>query len=157
MYKYFKEIYKKFTQDCMRLLLQFTPRFFLNILGQKWFKEVLIYGVIGVINTIIGVGLCLLLTFLGCMPEIANTIGNIVGMLNSYILNRKFTFQSSNSHKQDFLRFVVAIGVAYSINICVLVIAYRILHYNVYLCQILAAIAYTMSSFSIIKLWVFKK
>lgn len=119
-------------------------------------KEAIYYALVGVINTIIGTGLCLMLIFLGFMPELANTLGNVAGIVNSYILNRKFTFKSTNPHKQDFLCFIIAMGIAYMMNLCVLMLTYRVMGLNVYFCQILSSITYTCVGFLVVKFWVFK-
>lgn len=144
-------MFQNFVNRFQSLLIKLNSKFL-----QGTLKEAFMYGVIGVVNTFIGMGSCLLLTYLGLFPELANLLGNIAGMLNSYMLNKRFTFKSSNSHKRDFLRFSLAMGMAYIFNLAALVIAHRIIGIDVYVSQILAAICYTISGFIISKVWVFR-
>lgn len=120
-------------------------------------NSIFLYALVGVINTavtwIIMVGLMLL----GVIPEVANFIGWVAGFLNSYFLNKKFTFKSKNSHKKDALRFGIAMGVAYVANLLALIIAYRLFGINEYIAQIIAAVFYTITGYLISKFWAFKQ
>jgi len=69
---------------------------------------------VGVMNTIIGLSImyiCLNVFRLHYWPS--TFIGNSVGAVVSYLLNRAFTFQSTVSHKRGMVRFVVVITVCY--------------------------------------------
>lgn len=128
---------------------------------QKHAKKLLqnsavLYAMVGVINTIVGLGVIFVLMYVGFKPEVANVLGYIVGFLNSYVLNKKFTFKSKNSHTRDFVRFGVAMGVAYVINLAVLVILHYQCGVNKYIAQIVASVCYTISGYAISKLWAFK-
>lgn len=119
-------------------------------------NSAILYIIVGVANTIVGLGTTLLLTYLGVIPEIANTLGTIVGILNSYILNKTFTFKSKNSHKQDFIRFIIAMGISYGASMIVLVCMHRLLHINEYISLLCASVVYTIVGYIISKFWVFK-
>lgn len=115
------------------------------------------YLLVGVVNTIFGYFIIFLLMYLGAMPEIANIIGYICGILLSYFLNKHFTFQSKNSHKRDFSRFFIAMALAFLINFIVLIITHRIFGINKYVSQIIAGIFYTASGYIFNKFFTFKK
>ncbi|MDF2557694.1 MAG: GtrA family protein [Bacillales bacterium] len=72
--------------------------------------------VVGVINTIIGMGsiyfMLHILSF-GYWP--ATFIGNSIGATVSYLLNRNFTFKSDHAHFGAIFRFVIVIGLCYFI------------------------------------------
>ncbi|MGX3098454.1 GtrA family protein [Helicobacter sp. 23-1046] len=127
-----------------------------GLIGKLLGSSLVVYGLVGVANTCVGLGLCLLLTFLGLVPEVANLLGNIAGVINSYFLNKKFTFKSKNSHKQDAWRFGVAMGIAYLANLATLSISHRICGVDVYIAQILASVVYTIVGYFISKFWAFK-
>ena len=114
------------------------------------------YALVGVANTAVGLGVIFVLMYMGAKPEVANLLGYIVGFFNSYFLNKKFTFKSHNSHKQDFVRFGVAMGVSYLINLAVLVVLHYEFGVDKYLSQIIANVSYTISGYAISKLWAFK-
>ena len=68
-----------------------------GLIGKLLGSSLVVYGLVGIANTCVGLGLCLLLTFFGLVPEVANLLGNIAGVINSYFLNKKFTFKSSQA------------------------------------------------------------
>lgn len=119
-------------------------------------NSALLYAIVGVANTIVGLGVIFALMYVGVKPEVANPIGYVVGFLNSYFLNKKFTFKSANSHKKDFVRFGVAMGVAYLINLAVLLGMHYGCSTDKYIAQIIASVCYTISGYCISKLWAFK-
>lgn len=127
-----------------------------EILSKLLGNTLIVYGLVGVTNTCVGLGLCLLLTFLGLVPEVANLFGNIAGVINSYFLNKKFTFKSNNSHKQDAWRFGVAMGVAYLANLATLSITHRIFGVDVYIAQICSSVVYTIVGYLVSKFWAFR-
>lgn len=114
------------------------------------------YALVGGVNTLVCWVVIFALMWGGVIPEIANAFGYGVGIIVSYLLNKHFTFQSKHSHKRDFIRFCVAMGAAYAINLIVLIALYRGLGVNEYLSQIIAAVCYTISGYIISKLWAFK-
>lgn len=70
--------------------------------------------IVGVINTCIGLSIIFILMNLfhiGYWP--ATFIGNAAGAAISYILNRKFTFQSKTSVSSSSLRFLAVILLSY--------------------------------------------
>lgn len=117
-------------------------------------KELGKYLLVGIINTGVGFGTIFLLVFLGILPEIANLLGYIAGVLCSYIFNKTFTFQSKK--KGDFLPFVLSMGVAYIFNLLTFVLFFRGMAINVYTSQILAGAVYTLSGFILSKFFVWK-
>ncbi len=117
----------------------------------------MLYGIVGGFNTILCWTIMFGLMWFGVMPEIANFVSYVIGILNSYILNKKFTFKSTNSHKQDFLRFGVAMGIAFLVNLIVLIISHRYFGIDKYISQIIAAIFYTITGYIISKFWAFKQ
>lgn len=71
-------------------------------------KRLCRYGIIG-----IGSNATLYLLFLGMIwadlgPVVSSAICYVLGVIFSYVLNRRWTFTSSNRHSQDLPRFLVA-------------------------------------------------
>ena len=54
------------------------------------------------LNTLVGYGTYALLILKGINYLLANTIGTIIGVIHSYIWNKKFTFKSNNSIKKKY-------------------------------------------------------
>ena len=119
-------------------------------------KSTIIYGVVGIINTIVGYGIMFGLTFMGVMPEVANALGYGIAFIVSYLLNRRFTFQSKHTHRRDFTRFVIASTLAYITNLLTLIICYRILSWSEYISLIIASIVYVIVGYLLHKFWTFR-
>lgn len=72
------------------------------------------FVIVGIINTCIGLFVIFILLNLFHMGYWASTfIGNATGAAISYILNRKFTFQSKTSVGCSSLRFLAVILISY--------------------------------------------
>lgn len=119
-------------------------------------NSALLYAFVGVINTAVGYGIMYILLFFHVMPELANAIGYVIGFLNSYILNKKLTFKSKNSHKKDFFRFLMAMLIAYIANLIVLILAHRVFGISEYISIIISGIVYTIVGYLVSKFWAFK-
>lgn len=114
--------------------------------------ELFKYLLVGVLNTLIGFGTIFLLIFVGVLPELANFLGYVIGIICSYFLNKTFTFKSQKSG--DFLPFVLSMIIAYVLNFIAFVILFRLLGVNVYVSQIIAGGIYTLSGFLLSKFFV---
>ncbi|RDU63191.1 GtrA family protein [Helicobacter sp. MIT 14-3879] len=122
------------------------------------FKYSLIkYLLVGVVNTIFGYIIIFTLMYFKVSPEIANFIGYCCGVILSYFLNKHFTFESKNSHKNDFSKFVFLMTIAYLINLIILIICYRSFGVNKYISQVIAGVFYTISGYFLSRFIVFKK
>lgn len=72
---------------------------------------------VGILNTLIGLSsIFLLLNVLGLNYWASTFIGNGLGAIVSYFLNRTFTFQSQASLRGSFLKFVFVILVCYAFS-----------------------------------------
>ena len=67
----------------------------MTMLDREELKRILKFGLTGVANTLVDVGVCWILNqLLGMNIYLANVIGYGAGMLNSYLVNRSWTFAS---------------------------------------------------------------
>ena len=58
-------------------------------------KQFIKFGLVGISNTLISLGMYYLLYFLGVNYLIANTVGFVVSVLNSYYWNNKYVFKKT--------------------------------------------------------------
>jgi putative flippase GtrA len=115
------------------------------------------YLVVGLANTLIGYGIifgCMYLLGLG--PVVSNIIGYGLGLVVSYVLHRKVTFRSTQSRQAEALRFLAVFGIAYALNLLVLMLL--IDHWQVHQgwSQVIAGVVYVGASFLMQKFYVFK-
>ena len=112
---------------------------------------------IGIINTIIGLGIIYLLIYGGFNNYISNIIGYTVGLLISFILNKYYVFKSSpGKHRvyNQFIKFIFIFFIAYATNVFVLFISLD--YMTSYLAQLIAMLVYTSISFVLNKAFTFK-
>lgn len=102
---------------------------------------------VGVLNTIVGYGSFLLLLLVGTNYLVANTISYAIGVIHSYIWNRKFTFKSKNKSVFEIIKFVLVYIVNYLIGLGALYILVDKLNINPYLAGAFNLIITTLISF----------
>ena len=117
------------------------------------------FCLVGGTNTLIT-----LLTFyilnsvLGINYMLSSTLGYCVGMVNSYILNKRWTFYDGEKIMlNQFIKFVTVNLVSLSINLLFMYTLSGRLHLNAMLAQILATGFSIISNYIGSKLWVFRK
>ena len=119
------------------------------------FKQIMAYNVVGIINTFLGFGIIVSLMLLGYSPEISNMLGYGTGAVLSYYLNSKYTFIQSKRSVAQGLKFFIVLLIAYGLNLIVL--KWSLVYLNAYMSQLLAACAYTISSFLLGRFLIFRK
>ena len=68
-------------------------------------KQFIRFGLVGVSNTLISLGVYYLLYFLGVHYLIANTIGFIISVFNAYYWNNKYVFKKTqDAHLKPFMK-----------------------------------------------------
>lgn len=83
---------------------------------KKLFEQALHFGIVGVINTIMG--FVLVMTFFNILHWdywIASATSYVIGSIFSYFANKKFTFQAEQGNRAYVVKFAVNIAVCYLI------------------------------------------
>jgi len=115
------------------------------------------FGIVGVSNTLLSaLTIWILLKVLHCSDYISNIVGYIVGLVNSFIWNRKWTFDSKTKVTDTLFKFILTFGVSYLFQ---LVNLYILLHYtsiDSYVSQLLSIVVYTGINFVLNKIYTFK-
>jgi Predicted membrane protein len=145
--------------------------------------QILKYSVIGVMNTLITVlVIWIMMRFVfGIKGDtdastiavtISNIIGYILGLINSFLWNRSWTFKSNKSWKIDLWRFIVAFLICFipqlllvnvlntyvnmsSVHITLLEDQYLVSF--AYICQLIGIVFYTIMNFLLNKYFTFRK
>jgi putative flippase GtrA len=127
---------------------------------EKWKKLILQFfkfGIVGVINTLLTLSIIFILMRLFHVEyRIANGIGYVFGVINSFLWNKLWTFKSKNSYFREAVLFVLVFLVSYGIQFCFLVLFKEILHINVYIAQVISMVIYTIISFFGNRIFTFK-
>lgn len=110
------------------------------------------YLLVGILNTII----CLSIIFI-CFDlvnlnyQLSYLIGFICGTINSFIINRTFTFKSNSNWRNEIILFLVTIFVCYLISHIFLIVLIEKMFLNQYFSFVLSTSLYTISSFVLLK------
>ena len=141
------------------------------------------YSIVGVLNTLLTIVVIWFMMHFVFRPEdggkisslalsISNTVGYIVGLINSFIWNRSWTFKSKNNWKPEFVRFTIAFLICFVIQLILVNILYKYVIMNGFhlsffrfeytmspaeICQLIGIVTYTALNFILNKYFTFKK
>lgn len=101
---------------------------------------------VGGINTVVGYSAFILFVSFGLQYLIANTLAMIIGVANSYLWNRFFTFKSKNKALGEIARFSLVYLVSYCVSMVLLYLLVGRLGMSAYLAGFLNIITITLIS-----------
>jgi len=85
-------------------------RDYTRLIDAPWVR----FGLVGVLNTVVGYALMLgLYNLAGCGYWAASSVACVMGMILSFILNKRFTFRNADSAAPQVGRFFVNVAVAW--------------------------------------------
>lgn len=120
-------------------------------------KQAIKYGVVGVSNTLItAIVIWIMMKLLGFSDVVSNIVGYIAGVLNSFIWNKQWTFQSSAGWISSAVRFGIVFGICYLLQLGLLIYLNKHLSIDPYYNQLLAMAFYTVINFIMNKFYTFK-
>jgi len=119
--------------------------------------ELVRYGIVGVINTAVGLAVIYLFMALGAGDVTANAMGYGVGFCISYVMNGKWTFRHSHLNFARFFRFVVVVLAAYALNLCVLLSLRGRVQWGSHWGQLAGVVVYALAMYAGMKFVAFKK
>jgi putative flippase GtrA len=85
----------------------------------------------------------------------AQPIGYGLGLLNSYIFNKRWTFQAKSDHS-DIVRFLLVNGLTFGLNSLVLWIAYDALGIHEWISKGIATVVTLAANYVGYSRWVFR-
>ena len=119
--------------------------------------QVIKYGIVGVANTLITAAVIwVMMKIFGCSAVLSNAIGYVAGVLNSFVMNKLWTFQSQDGWMGSALRFGIAFGICYLLQLGVMLYLNKTLTIDPYYNQLIAMAFYTAANFLINKFYTFK-
>ena len=78
------------------------------------------YCMVGVLNTLVTLGVIYLCkSFLGWNLYVSNALGYICGVINSFLCNKQWVFQSDGKYVNEAVKFLVGFGLCYGIQLLV--------------------------------------
>jgi putative flippase GtrA len=131
---------------------------FVNKPRYKIFSRFVYFTGVGAITTLIQYSVVIGLAQLrNASPVLTSAVGFILGAVVSYILNYRYTFQSTNDHSGAMIKFMVVALIGLILNTFIMAVAteYFSLHYLI--AQIIATGLVLIWNFSVHLLWTFRE
>jgi putative flippase GtrA len=122
-----------------------------------WQSQFLRFLIVGVANTAVGLGsIWALIGLAGWADLPANAGGYALGLVCSFVLNRRWTFAHSGAWWPALWRFSVVFAIAYAANLATLFALRDGLNVDRYLAHALATVPYTLLFFIGSRLFAFR-
>lgn len=119
-------------------------------------KQISKFIFVGILNTIAGYGAYFILLYLNFYYIFALLISHIIGVTNSFIWNKKWTFRSEGNARREGIKFFSVYGITFMINLFILTFFVEGLKLTPQIGQVVALGICTMISFFGHKYWSFK-
>jgi len=119
-------------------------------------KQFIRYAVVGLASNAIGYVLYIVLTRLGLGPKLAMSLLYGIGVLQTFVFNKRWTFGHRGAHGLVFLRYCVAYGFGYFINLLVLLVLVDQHGYSHEIVQGVMILSLAVMLFLLQKYWIFQ-
>lgn len=112
------------------------------------------YSLSGALNTVAGFSTIFALTALGFQPYAANAAGYLVGLILGFFVSRRFVFRHEGRMSSQGIRYLMAFGVCFAINLLVLRFSLQAGVHEM-LAQAISTAVYIVAMFLALRLFVF--
>ncbi|QWG58879.1 GtrA family protein [Bacillus mycoides] len=120
-------------------------------------EKLLKFGLVGIFNTLITFISFTVLVKFEMNYLIANTIGFLLGVANSYYWNKNWVFKSNNKSMSVFFKFLTVNLIVLAFNTLSLFILVDKLAFNTSIAQIFAIGVGMIMNFFLNKIWTFNQ
>jgi putative flippase GtrA len=122
-------------------------------------KHIIRFAIVGAGNTLVDF-LCFSVfqSIFGFSYLLSQALGYCCGIMNSFVLNRSWTFRDKNTKKPTFyelLQFAIVNGITLSVSVIGMKLLVKDLNMNMYLSKIVITLAAQLINYVGYKLWVF--
>jgi putative flippase GtrA len=125
-----------------------------GVLLDQFFK----YSIVGILNTALGLTVIFLLyNVLHVNYLLSNIGGYFVGLINSFLWNRNWTFNSQKHFSKEVLPFLMVFGFSFVLNFLVVLLSVEVFKIRPNFAQIMGIAVYSITNFMINKNWTFSK
>ena len=114
------------------------------------------YFVVGILGTVTHLSLLYFaVEFLHMPPLLGSSAAFVVVVVQSYLLNRNWTFQSDRGHGSALPRYLAVSGMGFVGNLTIMFVMFNILGLWYMLAQASAAVVIPVMNFLLNKYWTF--
>ncbi|NMM62916.1 GtrA family protein [Clostridium sp. P21] len=123
------------------------------------FKSLSRFSLVGISNTLIDfIVFTIFQSLVGVSYTLSQVLGYSFGVINSFIFNKKWTFQGGKSNKKvyhELFQFIIVNVLSLSITLICMKLLVKDFNLNVYLAKIIVTFIAQVTNFIAYKLWVF--
>ena len=121
------------------------------------FKKFIKFGLVGVMNTGVDwLSFAVLIEVLSVEARIAQVIAQSLAVINSYLVNKRWTFKDNKTHSKSVFKFIAIQGTSLILGYLSMRLFHDTLGLNEYLSKLMIAGATVMLNYFGNKLFVFK-
>lgn len=127
--------------------------------NKKMFAEIIKFGIVGVLNTLIDLTVFIILNkYWGVYSVIAQVVSYSFGFVNSFILNKNWTFNNnSTTNRSELFRFLLINLLSLGITTITIFIFVEKLNLDAILSKMISILISMTCNFIGNKYWVFNK
>ena len=114
------------------------------------------YAVVGLVSNVVLYGAYVLLTHWGVEPKLAMTVTFALGITQTFVMNKGWTFSYRGSNSHAYVRYWIAYGAAYVLNFLLLVVFVDRLGFPHQIVQGVLILAIASLLFVAQRFWVFR-
>lgn len=118
--------------------------------------EILRFGAVGLGSNVLLYLLYLAVTAVGVEPKVAVSLIYLVGVLQTFVLNKRWTFQHQGHVRRTATRYWVAYAFSYAANMLLLIIFVDIVGFDHRVVQGVLIAVIGLVLFALQKYWVFR-
>lgn len=115
------------------------------------------FGIVGIVSNVALFLVYLLLTRLGLGPKVAMTLVYGAGVLQTFVFNRRWSFEDEGHWAPSLVRYVVVYALGYFLNLAVLLVFVDALHLPHEWVQAITILAVAAVVFLLQRYWVFRQ
>lgn len=119
-------------------------------------RQLIRYAVVGLMSNLLCYLAYLGLARLGMDPKLSMSVLYCVGVMQTFVFNRKWTFEHSGAQRTVFSRYCAAYGIGYLLNLSVLYVMVDLQGYPHQLIQGVMILVLAGMLFLAQKFWVFR-
>lgn len=133
-----------------------------NLIKKFCTKEIIFYGIFGVLTTLVNIAVFYVLThFINLEENLSNAIAIVLAVLFAYFTNRKIVFNSTASILKEklyeFGKFILGRAFTMIVELVGFFLMFNIMHIQELISKILISIIVIVLNFFISKFFAFKK
>ena len=127
------------------------------IIRRKLIKQLFKYSFVGIFNTLIGLGTIFVLYNIYKVNYIlSNILGYALGLINSFIWNKRWTFASKEHYSKEIFSFIIIFIISYSFNLLSVLVSVELFKINPNIAQLIGVCVYSTTNFFSNRRWTFK-